>query len=137
VGVFILVGVDCGLSYDVAKFSVLHGTLCLSWRGGVMAEKQSKSRNKYMRDYRKNYGDLMREQIKEWFKVHPDYLKRYCKKWRQENSGYYKERRRRYKSAYLNYERHYRVNHADSIRDYMRSYMRRYRTGEPESAVDI
>ena len=47
-----------------------------------MAEKRSNSRKEYMTDYRTNYGDLMREQTKDWFKNHPEYMKEYSKKWR-------------------------------------------------------
>jgi len=49
----------------------------------------------YYKEYREKYGDLMREQIKDWYKQHPDYLK----EWRKLHPNYFKEYRRR------NYER--------------------------------
>ncbi len=104
--------------------------------GGVVARKPKRSRKSYMKDYRENYGDLMREQISYWFNTHPNYLKKYCKKWRERHLGYFKKWRRKNQSTYLDYQRKWRAQHRERLKTYMRDYMRRYRSGEPEIALD-
>jgi hypothetical protein len=48
-------------------------------------------RTTYQKEYRENYGDYMREQIKEWFRKHPNYLK----EWRKTHSNYYQNYRKK------------------------------------------
>ena len=104
--------------------------------GGDVEKKRAKSRRKYMKDYRQNYGDLMRKQISDWFSGHPEYLEKYCKKWRERHLGYFKRWRRQNRSAYVDYQRRWRAQHREKLKAYMRDYMRRYRNGEPQVSID-
>lgn len=65
----------------------------------------------YFREYRYQFGDFMREQIKEWFNNHPDYLKKYLKKWRKDNPTYWNQWKERNLVHRRNYERLYYLNH--------------------------
>ena len=66
-------------------------------------------RSTYQKDYRENYGNVMREQVREWFNEHPDYLK----KWRSTHPRYFDSWRQKNKKQ---------------LREYKKSYMREYRT---------
>jgi hypothetical protein len=50
------------------------------------------ARREYMKNYRSNHGDLMKQQTKEWFKNHPDYPT----EWREKNRPHYNEYMRQY-----------------------------------------
>lgn len=65
-------------------------------------------RSDYQREYRFNFGDLMKEQIKEWFNKHPDYLI----DWRQSHPFYFQR---------------YRRKNLERLRDYWRDYKRKKR----------
>lgn len=57
----------------------------------------------YHKEYREKYGDLMKEQIKEWFKKHPNYHKN----WRKRHSDYWHKWRKRHLKYRREYERMY------------------------------
>jgi len=64
-------------------------------------------REAYDKEYREKCGDVMREQIKEWFKKHPKYLKewrsahpRYFDAWRQKNKVHLRKYKRFYMREY-------------------------------------
>jgi hypothetical protein len=65
-------------------------------------------RASYQKDYRETCGDVVREQIKEWFKEHPKYLK----KWRSDHPRYFDA---------------WRQKNKNKLREYKRLYMREYR----------
>ena len=46
----------------------------------------------YQKEYRENYGDKMKKQIKEWFQEHPNYWR----EWRNRNLAH----RRQYERGY-------------------------------------
>jgi len=70
-----------------------------------------------MKEYRTNYGDLMKEQTKQWHKQHPGYI---CK-WRKRN-----------RVRYNLQQRNWRSKNRKKWRVYMRNYMRRYRGNRKE-----
>jgi len=43
-------------------------------------------RKRYLRDYRRNYGDLMKEQIREWWREHPGYRH----EWQKSHQDYFR-----------------------------------------------
>ncbi|MBA7662388.1 hypothetical protein ES703_70417 [subsurface metagenome] len=77
----------------------------------------------YMRNYRKTYGDLMKQQIREWCKQHTDYFN----KWRQLHPGYHKAWQIKNYDHYCEYQKHWREQHRAKINIYMRKYMQQYR----------
>jgi len=57
----------------------------------------------YHKEYRERYGDLMKEQIKEWFMKHPNYLKN----WRRKHPNDWYQWRKRHLEHRREYEKRY------------------------------
>jgi hypothetical protein len=93
-----------------------------------MEKKSLTDRSTYNRDYRKNYGEKMKEQIRRWFENHPDYRKIYNKKWYQKNGNYHKAWQLENSKHYKNYQKKWNRQNQMSKSLYMRFYMRKYRT---------
>ncbi len=85
-----------------------------------------KDRKIYMKDYRINCGELMKQQVREWRKQHTDYFN----KWRQLHPGYHKAWQMKNHDHYCEYQEKWRKQHHDQINFYMREYMRQYRNNK-------
>ena len=78
-----------------------------------------RNRAEYFKEYREKFGDVMRSQVKEWFKKHPDY----SKKWRRSHPDYFKD----WQKHHPNYCMKWRLCHKAHWKDYIKNYMRKYR----------
>lgn len=81
---------------------------------------------KYQKNYRENYGEKMRDQIREWFQKNPNYLK----EWSRNHPLYYQIRYRRMRNCYLKQHKSWLATNKERRNEYMRKYMRLYRNGK-------
>ena len=58
------------------------------------------NRKEYSKDYRHNYGEKMKEQIRKWFQEHAEYRKSKCKEWKMNNLSRYNKYLRNYMRKY-------------------------------------
>jgi len=86
-----------------------------------------------MRDYRCNYGEKMRDQIKEWFIKHPEYRRIYGRKWRGLNKQYYKKWKKENHDLYVKYQKEWHAKNRAYYNEYMKKYMKikRQRNNKP------
>jgi hypothetical protein len=81
---------------------------------------------KYQKNYRENYGEKMRVQIREWFQKNPNYLR----KWLRDHPLYFKKRYRRMRNWYLKQNKSWLITNKERRNKYMREYMKLYRNGK-------
>lgn len=92
-----------------------------------MEKKRLMDISTYNRDYRRNYGEKMNEQIKKWFEAHPDYRKKYNKKWYQKNRNYHKAWCLKNMKTHKKNQKRWNIENHKKKSDYMKFYMRKYR----------
>jgi hypothetical protein len=78
-----------------------------------------KKRYEYFKEYREKFGDIMRLQIREWFREHPDYLK----EWGEQHPNYFKY----WRMKHPDYFKKWREEHKEQWNEYLKNYMKMYR----------
>ena len=73
-----------------------------------------------MKDYRNNYGEKMKEQIKRWFQHHVDYRQQ----WLKEHPGYHQKWRLNNENKYKLCQREWRKENRERKNLYMKEYMK-------------
>ena len=92
----------------------------------VCAAYTGMSKKEYMKQYRKENTDKIRQQKKQYRKENTDKIRQQKKQYRKENTDKIRQQKKQYRKEHADsikqYKKQYRKEHADSIKQYQKQY---------------